>query len=104
LPQIVENARQHDMLVDVGKIAGVKRVLVVHVTQRSHQKLAGLRLKFGVTNSPPLFQPPRIGGMVSSSRRQLRLAISAQSRKRRSLERQSRTSVKRLASQPTARR
>src|SRR5262249_23638034 len=47
-------------------------------------------------------QLPRTGGIVSCSRLQLRLAISAQSWKRRSLERQSRTSVNRLASQPTA--
>src|SRR6516164_10015386 len=40
--------------------------------------------------------------MMSCSRLQLRLAISAQSRNWRSLERHRRTSVNRLASQPTA--
>src|ERR1700740_149076 len=59
-------------------------------------------MKIVRTNRPPVPQLPRIGGIVSCSRLQLRLAISAQSRKRRSLERQSRTSVNRLASQPTA--
>src|SRR5262249_37715818 len=46
--------------------------------------------------------PPRTRGIVTSSRLQRRLAISGQPRKCRSLARQSRTSVKRLASQPTA--
>jgi hypothetical protein len=30
LPQIVENPRQHDMLVNVGEVAGVERVLIIH--------------------------------------------------------------------------
>src|SRR4029077_12661705 len=32
------NARQHDVLVDVGEIAGVKRVLIVHVRRQRARK------------------------------------------------------------------
>jgi hypothetical protein len=45
---------------------------------------------------------PRAGGMMSWSRRQLRLANPGQSRNCRSLDRHSRTSVKRLLAQPIA--
>src|ERR1700752_2785137 len=45
---------------------------------------------------------PRVGGMTSWSRRQLRLAIPGQSRNCKSLDRHSRTSVKRLRAQPIA--
>jgi hypothetical protein len=34
LPQIVENASENDVLVDVGKVAGVKCVLIVHISAR----------------------------------------------------------------------
>src|SRR6201987_4739034 len=44
----------------------------------------------------------RVGGMTSWSRRQLRLASPGQSRNCKSLDRHSRTSVKRLRAQPIA--
>ena len=40
-PQIGEDARQHDMLVDVGEITGVKRVLIVHLGMGPTLVMAG---------------------------------------------------------------
>src|SRR5271156_6021590 len=72
-----ENPREDAMLVHVGEIAGVEGVTIVH-------------------------QPPRNGGISNCSRRQLRRAISSQSRNCRSLDKQIRTSVSRFLSHSIA--
>ena len=70
--QMVEHAGQHDMLVHVGKIAGMKGVLIIHRLRfRSEGSAGPTRMLSRI--------PPRTGGISNWSRRQLRLATSGQS-------------------------
>ena len=95
--QIGQHPHQHDVLDDIGKAAGVKGVSVVHGE--------GLRHPGGESNhvqqAAEPSQPPRTGGITTSSRRQARRSISSQARNCRSLLRQTRTSLSRRLSQVT---
>src|SRR6185312_13596302 len=94
--QVTQDATEHNVFHDVGKIAGVEGMAIVHGITRET-----LSPRTGCKTGRDFSHRPRSAGIEMLSRRQPCRAMSGQPRNDKSLARQNRTSVSRLASQAT---